>query len=108
MSSERAKFEYENENELIEDYKKNINNQTNLNLAVEYLYETLVEETIMSVAFQCHFESKHPVSFAVIFIHEKYFSDFLRFLCVVGYSGSFQYGKSNALGREEILVVDAE
>lgn len=70
MSSERAKFEYENENELIEDYKKNINNQANLNIAVEYLYETLVEETIMGHAFQCHFESKHPVSFDVIFIHE--------------------------------------
>lgn len=69
-STERAKFEYENESELIEDYKRTINNQVNLDLAVEYLYETLVEETIMGVAFQCHYESKYPVSLIESFIHE--------------------------------------
>lgn len=73
-STERAKFEYENENELIEDYKRTINNQVNLDLAVEYLYETLVEETIMGVAFQCHYENKYPVSLTYFFIHE--FVDF--------------------------------
>lgn len=72
-SSERGKFEYENENELILDYKKNLNNQANLNLAVEYLYETLVEETIMGVAFQCHYEHKYPVNLDEIFIHNFFF-----------------------------------
>lgn len=99
MSTERAKFEYENENELIEDYKKNINNQANLNLAVEYLYETLVEETIMGVAFQCHFESKHPVSFETFFIHEFSTQHFFSFVLRRHHEsyvilGGVQHGKS--------------
>lgn len=62
-SSERQKFEYESESELIEDYKKLVlSNPNNVNFAAEYLYESLVEESVMGIAFQMHFESKYPVS----------------------------------------------
>lgn len=61
MSS--TKFEYESEIELVEDYKNLVlTKPNNLNIATEYLYESLVEEAVMGVAFQMHFESKFPVS----------------------------------------------
>lgn len=72
MSSERQKFEYENESELTEDYKKLVlQNPTNLNIATEYLFDSLVEEAVMGVTFQMHFESKYPVSLCPIFIQEQ-------------------------------------
>lgn len=70
MSSfDRQKLEYDSESELVEDYKKIIiANPNNLNLATEYLFESLVEEAIMGVVFQMHFESKYPVRIELIFI----------------------------------------
>lgn len=70
MASDRQKFEYENESELLEDYKKILSNGNNINIAVEYLYDSLMEEAVMGVAFQMHFESKYPVSLKKIFIQE--------------------------------------
>lgn len=70
-SSERQKFEYESESELVEDYKKIVlSSPSNVNFAAEYLYESLVEESVMGIAFQMHFESKFPVSLIVIFIQD--------------------------------------
>lgn len=68
-SSDRQKLDFDSESsELVEDYKKIvIANSNNLNLATEYLYESLVEEAIMGVAFQMHFENKFPVSLEMIF-----------------------------------------
>lgn len=67
--SSTEKFEYESETELIEDYKKLVlTKPNNLNIATEYLYESLVEEAVMGVAFQMHFESKYPVSLGESFI----------------------------------------
>lgn len=69
-SSERQKFEYESESELYEEYKKIVlSNPNNVNFAADYLYESLVEEAVMGIAFQMHFESKFPVSLAIILIH---------------------------------------
>lgn len=69
-SSDRQKYDFDSEcSELIEDYKKIvIANPNNLNLATEYLYESLVEEAIMGVAFQMHFENKYPVSPKIIYL----------------------------------------
>lgn len=68
-SSDRQKFEYETESELVEDYKKLVlRDPNNLNVATEYLFETLVEEAVMGIAFQMHFENKLSVSFGKIFI----------------------------------------
>lgn len=70
-SSDRPKFEYESESELVEDYKKLIlSSQTNLNIATEYIYDSLVEDAVMGVAFQMHFENKFPVSLRIIFIDD--------------------------------------
>lgn len=71
MSSERHKFEYESESDLISDYKKAIENPQNLTLATEMIYESLVEEAVMGVSFQMHFESKYPVCFYAIFIQKN-------------------------------------
>jgi hypothetical protein len=61
-SSERHKYEYDCESELVEDYKKLVLADTNnLNVAAHYLYDSLVEEAMYGVAFQMHFESKYPV-----------------------------------------------
>jgi hypothetical protein len=72
-SSDRQKFPAEldnySESELIEDYKKLvISNPQNLNLAAEHILESLVDDAIMGVAFQMHFESKYPVCLVIIFI----------------------------------------
>lgn len=79
-SAERHKFEYDSESELVDDYKKLVlSNPTNLNAATEYLFDTLVEETVMGVAFQMHFENKLAVSFDRIFIQasSRFRSEFL-------------------------------
>lgn len=61
-SSDRPKVEYDSESELVEDYKKYVTNNTNnLQLATEYLYDSLVNEAVMGFAFQMHFEAKFPV-----------------------------------------------
>lgn len=75
-SSERQKFEYESEKELLEDYKSLLSNHSNLSLATEYIFESLVEEAVMGVAFQMHFESKFPVGLSNIFIQNFFNSTF--------------------------------
>jgi hypothetical protein len=60
MSSNHV--EYESESELIQDYKKAIQNPATLNFAQNYLFDQLVEDAILTVVFRAHFESKHPVS----------------------------------------------
>lgn len=68
-STERQKFEYENESELLEDYKKIVlASPQSLSYAAEYIFETLVEEAVEGAAFQTHFENKHPVRLTKIFI----------------------------------------
>jgi hypothetical protein len=68
-SSERHKSEYEFESELVEDYKKLIlTDPNNLNVAAQYLFDSLLEDAMYGVAFQMHFESKYPVSSGQIFI----------------------------------------
>lgn len=78
-SSERQKFEYDSESELVEDYKKLVLSDPNsLNVAAQYMYDSLVEEAMYGVAFQMHFESKYPVSLSQSFIQR--FARILR-LC---------------------------
>lgn len=68
-SSERQKFEYESESELAEDYKKLVlSSPTNLSIATDHLYESILEEAVMGIAFHMHFQSKHPVSMGEILI----------------------------------------
>lgn len=63
LESTKTKLEFEVEEvELVEDYKNLVlTKPNNLSIAIEYLYESLVEEAVMGVAFQMHFESKFPV-----------------------------------------------
>lgn len=76
-SAERHKFEYDSESDLVDDYKKLVlSNPTNLNTATEYLFDTLVEEVVMGVAFQMHFENKLAVSFERIFIQVSMIAKF--------------------------------
>lgn len=68
-SSERQKFEYESESELAEDYKKLVlASPSNLTVATDHLYDSIVEEAVMGIAFHMHFQSKHPVSIDEILI----------------------------------------
>lgn len=69
-TADRQKFEYESENELIDDYKKLLSNPSNLNIAIEYLFESLLDDAVMGVAFQMHYENKFPVSSVAIFIYD--------------------------------------
>lgn len=63
-SSDRGgKVEYDSESELVEDFKQIVmSNPANLNIAIEHLFESLVDEAVMGYAFQMHFEAKFPVS----------------------------------------------
>lgn len=62
-SSERQKFEYESESELESDYKKIVlSNPLNVQIATDHLYDSILEEAVMGIAFHMHFQSKHPVS----------------------------------------------
>jgi hypothetical protein len=65
MSShdDRQRLEEFEEETLAQDYEKLITNPSNLNFAVQYLYDSLVEDTIMTMCFRAHFESKHPEAF---------------------------------------------
>lgn len=66
-SSERLNnVEYESESELIQDYQKTMSNPANVNFATQYLYDQLVDDVILQIVFRAHFESKHPVSCALI------------------------------------------
>lgn len=61
-SSERQKFEYESESELAADYKKLVlSSPSNLTVATDHLYDSILEEAVMGIAFHMHFQSKHPV-----------------------------------------------
>lgn len=55
--------EYEEEVMIAQDYDKLLSNSSNLNFAANYLYESLVMDTIMTMCFRAHFESKHPEAF---------------------------------------------
>lgn len=73
-SSERQKFEYETEGELADDFKKLVlSSPSNVNIATDHLYESILEEAVMGIAFHMHFQSKHPVSLDESLIQE--FSD---------------------------------
>lgn len=62
-SSERQKFEYESESELESDYKKIVlSSPVNVQIATDHLYDSILEEAVMGIAFHMHFQSKHPVS----------------------------------------------
>jgi hypothetical protein len=77
-SSDRPKVEYDSESELVEDYKLHVTSSSaNLQIATEYLYDSLVSEAVMGIAFQMHFESKFPVSLRGIFIDK--FHEFRHF-----------------------------
>lgn len=53
--------EYDEER-LIQEYEKVISNPSTLKIAIDHVYETLIEDLIMSLCLKAHFESKHPVS----------------------------------------------
>lgn len=60
--NERQRHEEYEEEHLIQEYEKAISNPATLNFACHYLYDSLVEDAIMTMCFRAHFESKHPVS----------------------------------------------
>lgn len=60
--NERQRHEEYEEEHLIQEYEKTISNPATLKFAVEYLYDSLLEDAIMTMCFKAHFESKHPVS----------------------------------------------
>lgn len=70
MSFDKPKFEPDSESEeaLMEEFKTIIRDENKLSAAAESLYESLVEDSILGVAFQMHFESKHPVRFLYSFL----------------------------------------
>lgn len=72
MASGERHFEYDSESELVADFKKLVSSSENLNIAAEYIFDTLIEEAVMGVAFQMHFENKLAVSFVRIFIQFSY------------------------------------
>jgi hypothetical protein len=84
-SSDRPKVEYDSESELVEDYQRHVTSSSaNLQVAVDYLYDSLVSEAVMGFAFQMHFESKFPVRIFIDKFHEfRHFSP----------AGSFRHTK---------------
>ncbi|CRL05980.1 CLUMA_CG019015, isoform A [Clunio marinus] len=63
-NANRSKWEYESESDLIQDFKKTFANPSNLDPAAEHLFESMFQEAVEGVAFQMHFESKHPEVFS--------------------------------------------
>lgn len=70
--NERQRLDEYEEEHLIQEYEKTIlNNPNNLKFAVEYLFDSLIEDVVMTLCFKSHFESKHPVSITSISIESK-------------------------------------
>lgn len=51
-------IEYASETELLTEYKNYMNDPDNLERATHYLYNALLEETIMGQAFEIHYLNK--------------------------------------------------
>lgn len=72
--NDRQRLEEYEEEHLIQEYEKIISNPSTLKFAVDYLYDSLLEDAIMTMCFRAHFESKHPVSRRIFYKgHNIYF-----------------------------------
>lgn len=58
-------FEYNNETELLAEFKRYMCNPDNLERATNYLYNSLVDETIMGVVFELHYLHKTGLDVAL-------------------------------------------
>lgn len=51
-------FEYANETELLDELKNYMRDPKNVETATDYLYKSLIDETILGVVFEIHHEQK--------------------------------------------------
>lgn len=63
--SSGTNFEYGSETELLADFKRYMCDPTNVERATNYLYNSLVEETIMGVVFELHYLHKTGLDVAM-------------------------------------------
>lgn len=64
-SSSSQPIEYANEKELLKDFKKLMKDPANLDTATNYLYQSLLDETILGIAFEAHYAHKTKASEAL-------------------------------------------
>ncbi|XP_031616421.1 SAGA-associated factor 11 homolog [Contarinia nasturtii] len=60
-----SQIEYASETELLADFKKHMCDPANLERATNYLYNSLVDETIMGVVFELHYLHKTGLDVAI-------------------------------------------
>lgn len=60
-----SRIEYGSETELLADFKRYMNEPSNLERATNYLYNSLVDETIMGVIFELHYLHKTGLDVAL-------------------------------------------
>lgn len=63
--SSASKVEYANETELLTEFRRYMCDSTNLERAANYLYNSLVDETIMGVVFELHYLHKTGLDVAL-------------------------------------------
>lgn len=63
--SSSSQVEYTSETELLAEFKRYMCDPTNLERATNYLYNSLVDETIMGVVFELHYLHKTGLDVAL-------------------------------------------
>lgn len=63
--SSSSQVEYSSEAELLADFKRYMCDPSNVERATNYLYNSLVEETIMGVVFELHYLHKTGLDVAL-------------------------------------------
>lgn len=63
--SSTTHIEYSNENELLTEFKNLMQDPANLETATNYLYQSLLDEAILGVAFEVHYAHKTKISEAI-------------------------------------------
>lgn len=63
--SSNSHIEYSSESELLAEFKRYMCDPNNLERATNYLYNSLVEETIMGVVFELHYLHKTGLDVAL-------------------------------------------
>lgn len=63
--SSNSQIEYANETELLTEFKRCMRDPINVERATNYLYNSLVDETIMGVVFELHYLHKTGLDVAL-------------------------------------------
>lgn len=63
--SSSSQVEYTSETELLAEFKRYVCDPTNVERATNYLYNSLVDETIMGVVFELHYLNKTGLDVAL-------------------------------------------